>query len=458
MKINYYSVLFFVIVFQLIGNAQNKRELQKDYEESLKIITDSTAQNNKLNQDTLFLQMDTSYREMVKEYYLFRDSVYSAYLKSLNIYRKDSVVTLAEDLKSSFDNFYKQKLDSLNKSYSAFVNFLNIQFESNINCSDCKEKSDFDDKLDDYRDLMDSLSGIFQDESSALADTLSYFCDDSLQGCKDSLLSSAQDLVDNQKEERGLSPDITQNRNEPIESVSELNLDVTYDSHESYRGRDNGFNQYSIVPSLQYIHKSGLGAFIDLTYLSKAYNKLDGIDVGISYQTDISDAFSLDFSYTHFWFSDSSNQSRASLNNNIEGILTLNSKHLNSSITIDMDFGNSTKEINTLLYGGLPLILSEHVLKGSITFEPGLTLIYGEQNSSLVQRRRLKRGVILKVNKTKSTFGIMDYELGFPLTLETNHLILKPVFYLIIPVNVLDLSTKNNFGDFSLEITVPFKF
>jgi hypothetical protein len=35
---------------------------------------------------------------------------------------------------------------------------------------------------------------------------------------------------------------------------------------------------------------------------------------------------------------------------------------------------------------------------------------------------------------------------------------LKPVFYLIIPVNVLDLSTKNNFGDFSLEITVPFKF
>jgi hypothetical protein len=52
----------------------------------------------------------------------------------------------------------------------------------------------------------------------------------------------------------------------------------------------------------------------------------------------------------------------------------------------------------------------------------------------------------------------MDYDIQFPFTLETKHLIIKPQFDLNIPVNVLDLSTKRAFGNFELEITVPLKF
>ncbi len=52
----------------------------------------------------------------------------------------------------------------------------------------------------------------------------------------------------------------------------------------------------------------------------------------------------------------------------------------------------------------------------------------------------------------------MDYEIGLPLTLETKHLIVKPQMFLIIPVNVLDLSSKSTFGEFELEVTFPFSF
>ena len=72
--------------------------------------------------------------------------------------------------------------------------------------------------------------------------------------------------------------------------------------------------------------------------------------------------------------------------------------------------------------------------------------------------RKRKGGRIVPVAKKTSTFGIMDYEIGFPLSLETKHLVIKPQMFIIIPVNVLDLSSKSAFGDFELEVTVPFSF
>lgn len=394
---------------------------------------------------------------MIKDYNQFRDSLLYVNRDSLNTRRKDLVKITANNIKNIFDGYIKLQIDSMRSFYAGFIVSLNQQKENIKNNIGAIQKNEFNDALDDYRDLMDSLSDMFQEKFGALADTISYFAGDSLEGCKDSLFDYTWDRIDDQYDENELAGINKTSGKVEHEPANEIDISLTYDSHYSYRGRDDGIHEYAIAPSVQYQHKSGFGAFIDLEFLSKSPGNPDGVDGGISWQFDISDAFGIQLLYTHFLFTDSSKEERASLNNNFEAIFNLETKYYNTNLTLDLDFGGGVREGSITWYNSLPVTLSEHILKGKLTFEPNLSFTIGEQNLFLIAKRKLKPGDI-KVKKSSSTFGIMEYEVGLPLTLETKYLIVKPVFYLIIPVNVLDLSTKSSFGDFSVEITVPFGF
>jgi hypothetical protein len=265
-----------------------------------------------------------------------------------------------------------------------------------------------------------------------------------------SLLSSAQNKYAPQKY-------FIENEKSVSDPSNELDLNALYDSHYSYRGRDNGINQSSIAPSIQYQNQSGFGAFIDLELLSKAARNPDSYDAGISWLFDISEVFNIQLLYSHFWFQSNSKQPRATLNNYIEGVFTIETKHYNSDLTFDIDFGGGMREVGIFWNNGFPIVISKHFLKGRLIVEPNLSFVIAEQNSLLVSRRK-HGNMNIPVLKSKSTFGIMDYEFGIPLTFESKYIIIKPEFYLVRPVNVLDNSTKSSFGDFSLEITVPFRF
>jgi hypothetical protein len=304
---------------------------------------------------------------------------------------------------------------------------------------------------------MDSLTDNFEDNFNALSDTLIAAAGDSIEGSMDALLDYTDDLVDDQTDENQITGTHPVSHHEEKEPASELDFDVTYDSHDSYRGRDNGINEYSVAPSIQYQHKSGFGAFIDLKFLSKSSKNPDDYDAGISWQFDITTAFAITLSYTHYWFNDSI-QTRASLNNTVETAFDLQTKYYNSNLAFDLDFGGGVREVGATWYNGLPLVLSKHIFKGTLTFEPNVIFSFGEQNKGLIALRKRKGGGLALVVTKKSVLGIMDYEIGFPLSLETKHLTVKPQMFIIIPVNVLDLSSKSAFGDFELEVTVPFSF
>ena len=458
MKILRYFIFLLIISGCFKSYSQDNDALKKYFESKLDIITDSAIQYNRQTADTIYLSMDTSYREMIKDFYRFKDSIMLVYRDSLNLRRKDSVNFKGTELKKEFDNYFNLLLDSMDNMLKSYNTYLKKLKEENIVCTDCKNKDDYDDKLDEYRDLTDSICDNFEDSFNALSDTLILMAGDSIEGSMDALEDYTDDLVDDQTYENlvtGTHP--FTRRKQENEPSSELDLDVTYDSHDSYRGRDNGINQYSVAPSIQYQHKSGFGAFIDLKFLSKSSKNPDDYDAGISWQFDISDAFNIQLSYSHYWFNDSI-QTRATLNNTIESAFDLQTKYYNSNMAVDLDFGGGNREFGITWYHGLPLVLSKHLFNGTLTFEPNITLSFGEQNSNLIALRKKKIGGIGLVVKKKSVFGIMDYEVGFPLSLETKHLVIKPQMFIIIPVNVLDLSTKSAFGDFELEVTVPFSF
>ncbi len=403
MKILYYLIVPIILFSTYNSTAQHKEELQKFYENKLNEITDSTVQFNKQFQDTIFLSMDTVYKEMIKDFYHYKDSLLLVYSDSLSLKRKDSVNFMSANLKKDFDIYYSQKLDSLNNTLIGFTGYLNQLNEINKNCPVCKNKDDYNDNLDDYRDLMDSVSGTFEDNYNTLSDTLVSMAGDSIEGCEDRLLDYTMDLLDSQTDENERTGKTPYKHKEAKEPASELDINVTYDSHDTYRGRDNGINQYSIAPSIQYQHKSGFGAYIDAKFLSKENRTPDDYDAGISWVFDISTAFNITLSYTHYWFNDSV-QARATLNNTFESGFNLETKHYNSSLTLDIDFGGGVREFSSEWYNGLPLILSKKFLKGTLTFEPNITFYYGEQNSSLIALRKRKGGKIVPVIKKNSTF------------------------------------------------------
>ena len=455
-KIDYICIIILSFL-SINGFAQTKSELQNFYKNKISIITDSAIEYNKVCCDSVYSDVEADKNEFVRDFNHYRDSILLSYHDSLNVLRKDSVKIAAGNIKNTFDLYYNSLVDTLKSSLNNFIHSLNNQKENNKNCLNCKDKQDFNDGLDDFRDLMDSLSDNFQEKFALIADTIYSMAGDSLESCKDSLLDYTQDLVDNQSDENETMGKTIVSGKVFIEPSNELDVGVVFDSHYSYRGRDNGIKQFAVAPSVQYQHISGFGVFIDLEFLNKSKSNPDGVDGGISWLFNISESFNIQLLYTHFLFTDSSKEERAALNNNIESVFSLETKYFNSNITLDLDFGGGVREAGISFYGGFPVQLSKKFLKGTLTFEPNLTIVIGEQNFGLALQRRLRQ-MGINIKKSASTFGIMDYEIGIPLTLETKHLIVKPVYYIIIPVNVLDLSTKKPFGDFSLELTVPFRF
>ncbi|MFI5144351.1 MAG: hypothetical protein ACHQJ4_02030 [Ignavibacteria bacterium] len=398
MKILRHFIFLLILSGCFKSYSQGNDELKKYYESKLDVITDSAIQYNKQTADTIYLSTDTSYREMIKDFYHFKDSIMLVYRDSLNIKRKDSVNFMSTRLKIDFDNYFNSLLDSMNIVFKSFSRNMKQQEELSRDCPDCKVKKDYNDKLDEYRDVMDSLCDNFEENFNSLSDTLISMAGDSVEGSMVALLDYTLDLVDDQTDENlATGTDPVMHRKQENEPSSELDIDVTYDSHDSYRGRDNGINEFSVAPSIQYQHKSGFGAFVDMKFLSKSSKNPDDYDAGISWQFDISNVFNIQLSYSHYWFNDSI-QTRAALNNTIEGVFDLETKYYNTNMALDMDFGGGNREFSITWYHGLPL------------------------------------------------------------SLETKHLVIKPQMFIIVPVNVLDLSTKSAFGDFELEVTVPFSF
>lgn len=454
--IKYILFLFFIFLVPLF--AQDKNELDAYYNSNIRMITDSAVEYYSAYTDTLFESLDSSYRDLSDDYYhYFKDSIYADSRKSLNETGRRSLKEMAGILFSQFSDYHKSKIDSLKQEVSDFFKKLNEAKNNNSVCTGCITKGDFNAKLDNYRDLLDSIGDAFQDRIGLRADIADSLFTDSLYGCEDSLGGFTDYLLENEPATTTYAFAKAENKENREENVSELDLELIYINHESYRGRDNGIHENSFSPTILYTHSSGLGITGGLKWLNHAKHPLNEYDIGLSFNRRISDLFSGSLSYAHFWFRDSSALIRSDLNNNLEGGLDLNSRYVNAGLVMDLDFAGKNSEFSTSISGSIPLHISEKFLGGILSSEPEIKLTYGQQSSALIARRRIRRALADSL-KTSSVFGIMDYELNFPFDLEYKHLIISPSLTYIIPVNVLDASTNHGFLSFMIDLTVPVRF
>jgi hypothetical protein len=455
--------LLLLLFFSINLYSQDKSTLDNYYRSGVNALTDKTVSYYSAYSDSVLSNLDSSYDYLTGSYYqYFKDSVYTIFRSSLNETGRESLREMGAYILSQFMEYHKNTVSSLKDEFAGFYTQLDRTRLNNINCVDCVNKKGYDMALDNYSYLLDSLGDDFQDRIDNLADLCDSLLTDSLLGCEDTLDGFTDYLIEN--EPGGVTSSFSGSENgNPYESdVSELDIDMYYTSHESYRGRDNGIVEDSFSPSVTYTHSSGLGVFAGAKWLNKDKYPLDAFSIGGSYDFQISRFFAGSFSYSHYWFKDSSALVRADLNNNLEGNLYLSTNHFNSALAVDYDFGGSYSEFTTTLSGSLPFTISERFLSGNLSAEPGLSMVFGRQSSGLIQQRitrKMKMGNVTSTSLAASSiFGIMDYELSLPFTLEYQHLIINPAVTYIYPVNVLDASTNHGYFNISLDLTVPIRF
>jgi hypothetical protein len=233
-----------------------------------------------------------------------------------------------------------------------------------------------------------------------------------------------------------------------------------YASHNAYRGRDNGFLQQSIAPSVLYRHSSGLSIQASTSWLDDARSQWDNFQLSGGYDFRISEVIGGSLSYTHFWFSDSSKSELSVFTDNAEGGFSFDWPLVSISALGSMNFGKASEfTLITSISHDFEIPLS---LYNRVMISPSVSSVLGQQNSDLTTLRTTKakgkKASVTTSTQTKSvsTFSVLDYELSLPSTIELGPVTLAPSVTYIIPLNVVDASTRKPFVnlEFSIFLTI----
>jgi len=437
---------------------QTKNELDKFYYQRIETISDSIINESRLFMDTIFMDFDSTYIELTNEYdEFFRDSVYAEVKDSINSVRLDSLNKMSSSLKSKIYNLHTSIKIILNSSFGIFESSVNENKKIYTQCTDCEDKEDYFDTIEEYGDVLDSISGEYQDNISGISDSLQNIISDSVYKYMEDIYSYSQDLFENQIEEDDVKTAGNETENNWDEGInSKISLEANYYNHVTYRGRDNGIYENAFSPAVTFEHSSGLGISAAFYFANKNKKSIDEIDLTGYFTYDFTENMHGLISLTHYFFNDSSTNAKSVLKNSLTTDFNFEYPYIDITTSLNLDFAGSLSEFSLFLIATSPIPLSQNFINGNLDIEPTLTAIYGQQKDVFLNKLPKGKGKGLNAPKAINTFGIMDYELSIPVVYTSKYLSIKPYFTYIIPFNVLDNSPRDPFFTFTIELSVPF--
>ena len=378
------------------------------------------------------------------------DSLILSAHDSLDVQRRDSLHALGESLRLQLVGHELSTRQALDLNLACIHDELLKARGAYSLCTNCESRSEFDEKLADFRDLADSVVSGFHDSTSAIAEVRADLFADALETAIDSLHDSRDRLIDN--------------RLNDIEvwrySVSRVVLSSSYGSHTSYRGRDNGLLQQSVAPSVTYRHSSGLSLQTAASWLHSTENRWDNVQVSGGYDFRLGGIVGGSLSYTHFWFNDSSKSELSVFTDNAQAGISFDWSAVSIAVLGSLNFGKASEfTLASSISHDFEIPLS---LYNKVTISPAVTWTVGQQNSDLTTllttKAKGKKAVVTTSTQTKSTttFSLLDYEFSLPAMIELGPVTLVPSATYIVPFNVVDASSKTSFWvlEFSVVLTI----
>ena len=325
-------------------------------------------------------------------------------------------------------------------------------------CDGCSRPADYSAALDSFASQSDTLAGVYGDSMATVVESWEDAIDDSVVAFTDSVLFRIRMLTTEYAERRESEP------------VSRLVACGTFQTHSSYRGRDDGIIESAFGGSLAYHHKTGIFAGGAIGWTSRPTPGPDDVSLEAGYEFDLSSSFDGSLTYTHYWYSDSSTKPQAVTNQSVEGMFTLDMDAVSFLGSLSYDFGGGSggAEFTASLDVSKDIMVPGKTLGGTLMLSPTLSATWGDQDERLLQRRliRLRKKVVInRSTKPSVVFGIMEYDVSLPARLHVGMFSVEPLVEYIVPADVLnagktllnkDPSTSNPFVRVSLgvEMTV----
>jgi hypothetical protein len=402
------------------------------FRKDLRLKADSLVSDERLYVDTLFshgsvytLRADSTLRART-------DSLLDLSGDSLDAPGRNSVRTLGLDMERSLGVVGVPARTTVRLLLTTFEKELRALLGTRSACEGCATPAEFQSAQTLFRGQADSLSGYYGDSMATAVEEWESGLDERASAFADSI----DGVIQTDKEEYAEYMN---------DHSSWLDAEAAYESHSSYRGRDNGVTESAFGPSMTYHHKSGLYAEGSIGWVSHPTSGPDDESLTGGYEFTLSSILNGSVSYTHYWYSEGSTKPQAVTNQGVAGMMMLDIDLLSATLNISDDFGGGGgSEITTSLDLSRDLPLSDHAFGGTLKITPTVSATWGDQNEKLRQRRILrarKKAVVRASGKPLDVFGIMSYELSLPASLQVGKFNVEPVIGYVLPVNVLNGKT-----------------
>lgn len=410
--------------------------------ESAKRICDSTAQKYNNRADSLTNKFSDYYSGIIDEK---KDSI--------NQKRIDSLKSVSTELAG---DFHKSKSMFLEKDINSLAGLNKRIVKNNFLCDSCTAKNEYDDVLNEYSEKLDSLYFDFSDQQTQLLDNSFDSLADFYDMARDSVSNFCSTLIWHQQDE---IERILDRLDYAAMHCTRFVASGSINTHNSFRGRDNGLILSSIIPEVAFYHQCGLSvSFSGVLINEKGKEVFDSKEADIAYDLFPSKLLSIELAYSHFWFISNSEIAKSIINNNAALDIDFSFNTIDLDIFPNLGWGNKTE---ITLYTALSFNLDIRNCIGAdkLSFVPTINFICGDQYINFIAQSQ-KEGnsnTTTNVAKSKKIFSALSYEPAFALFYRIGKFVISSKATYINPVNVIDSSTKDSYFNFNLSLNYTIR-
>ena len=178
-------------------------------------------------------------------------------------------------------------------------------------------------------------------------------------------------------------------------------------------------------------------------------------ELGIGYEKDFLDYFTIGIDYERWIFTNGSKKERKYLNNFAAGYLEFESEHLYANAMYSYVWGTTSAHSVDFNFALMKKINFVKKLR-YIEFKPTFTFIAGNPNYTLRNFKSTKKGIKNPVSSGSNSFTILDYETSLAISTRWKQFKLIAEQHFAFPVNGTIEEPVSNFNYFTLQLDFTF--
>ena len=228
-----------------------------------------------------------------------------------------------------------------------------------------------------------------------------------------------------------------------------------FTTNVNYKGRIIGDNQPGNVVSILVEMPFGLNFYVAENYWSYEKKPFALTELGIGYEKDFLDYFTIGVDYERWIFANGSKKERKYLSNFVAGYLVFESDHIYANAMYSYVWGTTSASAVNLDLAVIKKINFVGKLR-YIEFRPTFTFIAGNPNYTLRNFKSGVKGAKNQISSDKNSFTVLDYETSLAISTSWHKFKLIAEQHFAFPVNGTIEEPVRNFNYFTLQLDFVF--